>query len=268
MSELKKYFLSFGGPASNYHDAVKRICSQAEKINTFDKIIGLNELDLKSDEEFWSTHKDFINSNPRGYGYWLWKPYIIKKTLDQMIHDDILLYLDCGCEINHLAKEKLEKYIELVKKKSILVTSTGSSDCKYTKKDLIIKIGLENEIELLKKTQYQANYILIKKTPKIMNLINEWYHIASTNYNLINDEPSKEKNFDEFIEHRHDQSIFSLLLKKYEYENNDLDPSWVPNFDSLDTFKNHTIRWVVWVARNKSSNSILDKLLLDYTNDK
>ncbi len=33
--------------------------------------------------KFWKKHGTFIESNPRGYGYWLWKPFIIKETLQQ-----------------------------------------------------------------------------------------------------------------------------------------------------------------------------------------
>ena len=44
--------------------------------------------------------KIMITKNPRGYGYWLWKSYIIKKTIEKMSDDDILLYLDCGYEID------------------------------------------------------------------------------------------------------------------------------------------------------------------------
>jgi hypothetical protein len=36
------------------------------------------------------------------------------------------------------------------------------------------------------------------------------------NYHLIDDTPSKSPNFTEFIEHRHDQSILSLLTKLYD----------------------------------------------------
>ena len=42
-----------------------------------------------------------------------------------------------------------------------------------------------------------------------------WYNI-SLNHHLIDDTPSKSPNFKEFIEHRHDQSIFSLLTKLYD----------------------------------------------------
>jgi len=67
----------------------------------FNKIISYNDKDLNNDEEFWKKHGNFIENNKRGNGYWIWKPYIIMKNLDLMNDNDILLYLDCGCEVLH-----------------------------------------------------------------------------------------------------------------------------------------------------------------------
>ena len=62
--------------------------------------------------------------------------------------------------------------------------------------------------------QHQAGLLLIFVCDKIRSLINEWYNIGC-DYHNIDDSQSINKNLDCFIEHRHDQSIFSLLTKKY-----------------------------------------------------
>jgi hypothetical protein len=53
-----------------------------------------------------------------------------------------------------------------------------------------------------------------KKTEKTIRFLTEWYELAC-NYHLIDDSPSILKNDPTFCEHRHDQSIFSLLCKKH-----------------------------------------------------
>jgi hypothetical protein len=53
-----------------------------------------------------------------------------------------------------------------------------------------------------------------------MNFVNEWY-ILGCNYHLIDDTNSITDNDSEFVDHRHDQSIFSLLIKKYKYDKED-----------------------------------------------
>lgn len=254
---MKIYFLSFGGPSNDYHDAVERICKQAESFELFDKIIGLSEKDLQNDEEFWTKHKDFINSNPRGYGYWLWKPYIIKKTLETMDNDDILLYADCGCELNYMGKNKLFDFIQLVKIKNIIGTSAGSSDYNFTKMDLTKYLRMENNINLLKIRHMQATTLMMVKNDLIIKLINEYYEIGSNNYHFIDDTPSIEKNTCEFIEHRHDQSIFSLLVKKYGLINYDLDPTdWGYGSPAKNNYLTNGIQYPIWTCRNRTGFSI------------
>lgn len=261
---VKIFFLTFGGPTQNYHEAVERLCKQAKKFEIFDEIIGLTEKDLQNDNEFWSKHKDFINSNSRGYGYWIWKPFIIKKTLEKMNDNDILLFLDCGCELNYLAKNKFLEYLELVKTKKIMGTKPSSSDYDYTKMDLIKFMNMEKNIEELKKKQMQSGVVLMLKCDDIVNLYNENYDICSNNYNLIDDSSSIEKNFDEFKENRHDQSVLSLLVKKYNLINYDLDPTDWGYYNSCNNYRvkqkylKYGIEYPIWTCRNKSGKSIID----------
>ena len=258
------YFLTFGGPSQDYHMASARICQQASKMDIFDKIICFNETDLMNDDDFWQKHSSFILSNPRGYGYWLWKPYIIKKTLDTMNENDILLYCDCGNELNNhpIAKQKLQEYIELVKDKNILGTKGGSSDYNYTKMDLIKYFKMENKIQLLSQPHMQATVLMIKNNHSMREFMKEYYEIGSQNYHFIDDSPSIYINFSCFVEHRHDQSIFSLLAKKYNYLNYDLDPTyWGVFTDGLRIKHNYlenAIEYPIWTCRNKTGISVID----------
>jgi hypothetical protein len=71
-------FVTFGSHA-NYIDATNRLTDQAKQLEIFDEIKNYNSNSLKNEPEFWDKHKDFCEKNKRGYGYWLWKPYLIKK---------------------------------------------------------------------------------------------------------------------------------------------------------------------------------------------
>ena len=212
------YFLTFGGGDIDYLNGVKELTEQAETLNIFYKIIGLTDIDLKNDNEFWNKHGTFILENIRGYGYWIWKPYIIKKYINLIEENDTLLYLDCGCKFNNITYK--DKLIELLKmeKNDILINLCGSNDCTYTKKDVSKSFNLS--IDLLKKPHGQAGVVFYKKTTKIIEFVDQWYELCQ-NYHNIDDSPSIIENFDGFIEHRHDQSIFNLLIKKNGlYDNN------------------------------------------------
>lgn len=93
--EQQNIFITFGNPT--YHNSVKRICKEAENLDFFTKIYGFTEVDLKQDEYFWNNHGNFIENNNRGYGYWLWKSYLIQKELNRINENDILIYCDAGC---------------------------------------------------------------------------------------------------------------------------------------------------------------------------
>jgi len=76
---------------------------------------------IMNDNEFWNKHKDFILNNKRGYGYWIWKPYLIKKTIDKLNNGDIILYMDADSTIKMNEINYLYKYLEEVQKTKIIV---------------------------------------------------------------------------------------------------------------------------------------------------
>ena len=225
----KVYAMSFGGGSKNFHDAVLRIKNELSNANVFDDITIYTDKDLKNDTSFWDKHNEFIENNSRGYGYWIWKPYLIMKTFEKMNNNDILLYLDAGCELpnNENNKDKILELINKCNENNILYTRTGYNEKMYTKMDLIDYMNMNND-NIKKSIENQGAFVFLKKNEKTVQFINEWYTIAC-NYHLIDDSPSILKNDPSFVEHRHDQSIFSLLTKsdkyKFNNENNLIDPS-------------------------------------------
>ena len=71
-----------------------------------------------------------------------------------------------------------------------------------------------NNDKYLNTRQRQAGSIMILNNKKTRELINNWYSLSGQ-YHFIDDTNSNIKNGNGFKEHRHDQSIFSLLTKKY-----------------------------------------------------
>lgn len=107
-------FLSFGGLTERFHNNVDRICKEAATFNIFNNIVGLKEDYLQNDQDFWGPHHRLMKTVQRGYGYWLWKPYIVKKQLEKMNDNDILIYADSGCELNVNGLPRLVEYINAV----------------------------------------------------------------------------------------------------------------------------------------------------------
>jgi hypothetical protein len=74
-----------------------------------------------------------------------------------------------------------------------------------------------DEPKYTESSQREATYIWLIKNEFTVNLINEYLTFAQ-NESIITDKPSQNPNYPEFKDHRHDQSIWSLLCKKYDIE--------------------------------------------------
>jgi hypothetical protein len=230
--------ITFGGGGQNYIDAGNRLIKQGKSLEIFNKTVLYTDELLKNDKEFWDKNGEFVTNNKRGYGYWLWKPYIIKKHMKNMNNGDILLYSDCGCEINIMKKQFLLELLDKINENEI-INNRGYNERHFNKRDLLLKLDMDKE-EYLNMYQNEATVILFIINNNTRKFVNEWYDISiSDNYHNINDSQSIEKNYNEFIEHRHDQSIFSLLLKKYKIK------------DDVDMSK------AIDAIRNRSGNSRL-----------
>ena len=225
----KIHFITFGGPCENHHSAVDRVCSEAEQIKMFDKIIGYTEKNLINDTKFWNKHETFITENKRGYGYWLWKSYLTKKTMKEMNDNDILVYVDAGCTINLNGRKRLLEYFDIVNnsKFGILSFNLDFFEKKWCKMDII---NYYDAHDLLETKQLLAGIFILKKCNHTINLIKEWYN-GCCKYNLIDDSPSNSINDSSFIENRHDQSIFSILRKKIGSEVIDDETYFYPEWD-------------------------------------
>jgi len=113
-TKQRKKFITFGGPTSNFHYAVNRIFNEAQNIDFFDEFKCFTETNLKNDKMFWNKHGNFIENNKRGYGYWIWKSYLIKKSLETINDNDILIYCDAGCQINKNGIARLHEYVDML----------------------------------------------------------------------------------------------------------------------------------------------------------
>jgi len=103
--------------------------------------------------------------------------------------------------------------MELVKTEYIIGSKT-KIEKDYNKMDLLLLDILENED--LDTPQHQAGALIFLICEKTRNLINLWYDLCC-DYHNIDDSPSISQNLDCFLEHRHDQSVFSLLTKNIIY---------------------------------------------------
>lgn len=202
-----------------YFKAQKRNIASGIGVGKFDKFIMESRKTL--DDSFVSKNHS-IMSLPRGAGYWLWKPFIILRALSTIKDDDYLFYCDSGClfinpidEIIDMNKEDLdEKGIVLFN--TTMWVNTGppwsdSPEYMWTKRDLFDALNCDTS-KITESPQANAATILMQKRNFSIKFIQEWLELCE-NFHLMTDEPSILPNYEGFKEHRHDQSILSVLAK-------------------------------------------------------
>lgn len=195
-----------------YERAKKFNCKMAKKHGA-DKVIAYGPEDIP--DEF-KNKNEHIWKKSRGGGYWIWKPYIINKTLKEMDEADYLIYTDAGA----IFINSVQYLIDAMETEGtdLMVFSLTYPEKKYTKRDAFILMECDEE-KYTDTPQTLGGYIVLKKTERTVKIMEEFLQYVQDE-RIITDIPNQmgKENYPEFVENRHDQSCLSLLCKKYEIE--------------------------------------------------
>lgn len=170
-----------------------------------DKVIEYSVADI--DNTFLEKNTA-IFSEERGAGLWLWKPYIILKTLKLMDEGDFLFYCDAGAY-----------YVDSVSKLIDSLDNNGGDimpfelpliSRQWTKKETFTTIGFDSSAQ----NQILAGYLLVRNTAYSRDIITEWLYYMQDEKCSSPKQLTKEANYDDFVAHREDQSVFSIICRK------------------------------------------------------
>lgn len=218
---MKINFITFANSDSNFSQ--ERIIFEAKRMDIFSDITFYTEKDF--DEEFLKRIGEDIKNFKRGYGYWSWKPFIIKKELEKLDDGDVVVYADSGCMFLRKNRKTLKEWVNIAKnsESGILSPCYGPYiEHDWTRGDLydyINKTYNKNNVDIFDKAiQCGCGVSLYCKNEKCVDFVNQWYDIMTNHFHLCTDEPSTMPNHPNFKENRHDQSVFSMLSKIYGIE--------------------------------------------------
>jgi hypothetical protein len=65
-----------------------------------------------------------------------------------------------------------------------------------------------------------------------MDFMRHWIRVFSEDFSMIDNSPSLSPNLEDFIEHRHDQSIYSILGKLRPFSKGTVFEFWFPRVDN------------------------------------
>ena len=218
---MNLYFITYGDENGdkNFKISKKHLLYLAKKSGLFTESYALGPKDL--DNPFKSIYENIL-SQPRGGGYWIWKHRIIENMIEEVSEGDIVIYLDAGSSLNLLPKavERFYEYIEILKESEYgsLMFESGNGNIllenRYTSSQLFQAFGTDPYSNIGTTPQRGAGLLMFKKNIYTKEFFNEYKNLLNIDPELITDKYNDSEQVSEFIENRHDQSLFSLISKK------------------------------------------------------
>lgn len=201
--------------AANYAD---RKFQRAQRLNSktarqwgADRVIEYTPGDI--DPAFRAANREILD-NPRVGGYYLWKPYVFYRGYQELGEGDYLIYTDAGS----VYVDEIQKLIDCMEREqvSLMLFSLQNEmlERKYTKRDAFLLTGCDKE-EYANTPQSIGGYMVCKKSPEVEDFFREVLSYAQ-DIRIISDNPNTmgKENYPDFITHRHDQAVISLISKK------------------------------------------------------
>ena len=230
---MKVHLVNFA--TQNFHTAQKRLTKSALRFG-IDQCISYNKSILKK-SEFYKKYKNILDQE-RGAGYWLWKPFIILEALRAAEDGDIVIYSDSGAEII----SPLKPLTDLCQQKGGLLlfnvhTPNGRhTNIMWTKRDCFVLLDAD-EPRFHNAEQVAGSPQLYQKNPRSIAFLEEWLNYC-TDERILTDIPNRcgHDNYPDFKDHRHDQSVLSLLVLRHGVETF-RDPSQFGNHLKLAAYR-------------------------------
>ena len=171
-----------------------------------DEVIVYREADVAP---WFDLYPELLQGRTRGYGWWSWKPWCILQTLQQRAAPgDVVVYCDAAMTV----EAALAPYAAATR--HALLFRLGQWHQKdyrnktWTKRDTFAMMGMADD-EHREAIQLNAAIQLYRHTPQALAFVHR-YRDWCMRREVIDDARALEP-YPGFIDHRHDQSILSLL---------------------------------------------------------
>ena len=211
MKKNKIRFITYGD--SNFNLQKKHIINLASKSTYFDSYFAYAPNNLN--KEFIKKYEDILNKE-KGGGFWIWKYQIIKQEILNLKDDDILVYSDVGSSINLNAEKRFNEYVDMLNASeySMLRFRLKEIEKYWTSKEIFDYFKIKLDSDHANSEQFLAGHLIIKNNKNFREQLKIFEDLLSYDKYLITDKYD-DNQIKDFVENRHDQSIFSLISKTY-----------------------------------------------------
>jgi len=235
--------ITFGGGSANFRESAHRLIAQSKDFGSITERKAYTDADLPP-----AYYELF--SGLTGFGFYSWKPYLIYSELLQMETNDILVYIDAGCELNKLGTVRFDDYLSYTSKNGVLLFEQQHHNRLWTKNHPMLLGYPEHYF----RNQLVATVMFLKNTEQTQEFVKAWLDLCSyENGTLLKPPGENEPQPPGFKNHRCDQSCLSICA----YQHNMItmpDESW---FEDWSYARNYPILAI----RNRTGTSVLKKKL-------
>lgn len=202
----------------NFRERAEKLMESAKKIGISDfKILTKEQLE----SDFYIKNKEILDKT-RGAGLWLWKPYLILKELKKLGTDEKLFYLDAGRN-SYWDLWDTALYVfnhpVLTNQGFLLgpsIDHLGPIEM-WTKRETLECMGV-GEMQIKNIKMIQMNWSVWTNCEKSIRFLESWLYYCTNKICIMDENITETKNYKNFIDHRHDQSIASILAHKQKIE--------------------------------------------------
>lgn len=168
--------------------------------------------------EYYSRHRGLL-SEKRGAGYWAWKPYLIWQRLNVVPDNDWVVYHDVGRGRGRFFCQSIAPLLDWTDRclggamPGVYIPQWGPNR-RWTKRDCFVGMGCDSAL-YWDHCQVQAGVSVWRNTCRSREFVAEWMEYC-TRREVISDDPNifGLPDFEEFKDHRHDQSVLTNLCLK------------------------------------------------------
>ena len=217
------------------------------------------------DFEFFSRHEDFMRENPKGLGFFIWKPKVLIEELKLLDDGDQLVMIDSGCQLNitESSVRRLHEYLSLSRESGgvFMQLKNGDfglndlSDSAWAKSALLDFLDPKHRFR--DSGQVQSGIIIIEKTKETTEFANKWMEVCELKNNFYLKSPARnEPQQPEFQAHRWEQAIMSLLVKDTEFTLIRDETYFAPRWETGEDYP-------IWAMRNRTGGDAFRRNLGD-----
>lgn len=202
-----KVFVNYA--TKNFFPAQRFSSKMAMQLGGFDRAIENSPATLGS--EFKSMNGAILNE-VRGAGYWIWKPYCILAALNQVNDGDFVMYADSASHFIQPADPLF--VLPALIGQDVIPFSLDLPEAHWTKRDAFVLMDCDRQ-GFEQRPQRLASFILARKSAQSVAFFQEYLSYCSDPRILTDIQNTCGlPDYAGFRDHRHDQSVFSLLSKK------------------------------------------------------